>query len=596
MIGIARLKVVYANLRIRHKTFLLIAGLMTLFGASSAAVYQYAFAAYDEELYRQAAKSLQLSSSGIESELLKMERLLFRISTDPQVQTHLRSVAGNSSGYERYVAIDKIQELLPTLGSLDKYVLSLQLFDNWQDEYAAGVHVVRTSEERLRQIVDESAIERGQVRWFKPTTADSALLVARQIRSIASDNFLTPLGTIAIRIDMKAMLADYTRSLNANNGAFVIADEETVLYPEQTEITHSDLGDLLQVNGQYQTALIGDDRYFVTSTSSRYMDWSYVVLTPYEEIFQAVSTVRKTVLIVYAALAALALMAAIRFSMGITKPIDLLIAKMKRVQFGQFDHGEEDEEMAKRKDESGQLHRSFRIMISRIDELINENYLKQLMLKETKLKALQAQINPHFLYNTLDSISWLAKAEGQRQIAEMVQSLGVLLHNSMNHQSPLVTLGEECETIRNYIVIQHIRFEERLCFRMEVPEELQGLLLPKLSLQPLIENAIHYGMETMLETCRIVLRAQIEEGALVIRVLDNGPGLPEDTVEHLRCGELQARGSGIGLRNIDDRIKLMFGEPWGVRIEYRNVGACVALLLPPRREGDEEHVQRVVGG
>src|SRR5690606_4633677 len=178
----------------------------------------------------------------------------------------------------------------------------------------------------------------------------------------------------------------------------------------------------------------------------------------------------------------------------ITRPIESLNAKMKIVQKGNFDlasvSGDEQFPM----DETGQMHRNFRIMISRINDLINENYRKQLAMKESEYKALQAQINPHFLYNTLESINWQAKIGGQKQISQMVEALAYLMRSSINQKEPLVRLAEEKTFILHYITIQKLRFEERLDFRMDIPEDLESCVVPKLVLQPIVENAIQYAL------------------------------------------------------------------------------------------------------
>ena len=144
-------------------------------------------------------------------------------------------------------------------------------------------------------------------------------------------------------------------------------------------------------------------------------------------------------------------------SRGGFEPIERLSARMKRVQLGHFDYSEDQGEPALSKDEAGQLQRNFRIMVQRIEELINENYVKQLAIKDTKFKALQAQINPHFLYNTLESINWSAKMNGQQQISQMVESLGSLLRSSISLKQPLIPLSEELDMINHYITIQKIR-------------------------------------------------------------------------------------------------------------------------------------------
>lgn len=209
------------------------------------------------------------------------------------------------------------------------------------------------------------------------------------------------------------------------------------------------------------------------------------------------------------------------------------------------------------------LHRTYKKMIRRIRELINENVAKQLLLRETELKALQAQINPHFLYNTLESVNWLAKANKQDRISEMVEALAFLLRSAVSFEEQLIPLRKELDIVRSYVTIQTTRFDERLVFHLDVPEELMDAQIPKLTLQPLVENAIHYALEPRIEPCRIAIIARESEGALFLRVEDDGPGMTPDFLEKLRSGQVTTRGQGIGLTNIQERINLTFGTPWG---------------------------------
>ena len=228
-------------------------------------------------------------------------------------------------------------------------------------------------------------------------------------------------------------------------------------------------------------------------------------------------------------------------------------------------------------------------MIQQIDELIHENYSKQLTIKETEFKALQAQINPHFLYNTLESINWLAKGNGQTQISKMVEALGYLLRNSISLKKPLITIEEELNIVKSYIIIQKYRFEERLEFTIEVDSAVLGIEIPKLTVQPLVENAIHYALEPMIDPCKIRIYSIVTNEEFQLIIEDNGPGMDPDILEKLKRGEVKTRGQGVGLSNINDRIKLAYGEKYGVVIESATgEGTKIIIGIPIGKE--ENHV------
>ncbi|MCY8278408.1 sensor histidine kinase, partial [Bacillus inaquosorum] len=210
--------------------------------------------------------------------------------------------------------------------------------------------------------------------------------------------------------------------------------------------------------------------------------------------------------------------------------------------------------------------------------LMEENVEKQLIIKETELKALQAQINPHFLYNTLESINWLAKANQQKQISKMVESLGFLLRNSIHMEKDTVTIQEEADIVLHYMTIQRFRFEERLNFTLDIDEEVKHCLIPKLTLQPLAENAIQYALEPFTRPCAIRLQAKKTKNCVCITVEDNGPGMDERILE-------TSGGRGIGLWNIRERIRLTFGESYDLHIQSeQGKGTRIVITIPCRNE------------
>lgn len=241
-------------------------------------------------------------------------------------------------------------------------------------------------------------------------------------------------------------------------------------------------------------------------------------MTPYDSMFRTISFVKDLVTIIFILILLIGIALGVKLSRSITRPIEQLIKKMRRIEKGDLDNLEEQslgEVPRTSQTEVEHLQRTFKMMIQRIRELINQNYAKQLVIRESELKALQAQINPHFLYNTLDSINWLAKVNRQSQISQMVEALGFLLRSSLSDGTSLITLKSELGIVRSYVTIQRIRFEERLDFQLEVPDEYLDALIPKMTLQPLLENAIHYALEPRVETChiRIIVQESAERGA-----------------------------------------------------------------------------------
>lgn len=573
------LKALYTNLRIKHKMFVLISVIMVVVAVLAIIIQQYAFDFYDQEIYKQSSKALSLSSISIENELKKMEKLTFMLTTDSTIQHYLRSIKSGLSDYDNYVVRLTVKERMVNIGALDKYVLSAQLYDVNDNEYAVGANSVTVYQDRLNLYKQLTAVNKGGNTWITPYSNDKSLIAAREVRSFEQLN-LDYIGTLALRIDMDKLFRDLAKGLNSNDAQLIIMKNNEAVYPEASAFPIDSLA-ALSGNEGYKVIRYEGKQYFVTYIASTYTDWTYYTLIPFDDIFDRVVKVKNTIIIIFAILFIVILLIAVGFANGITEPIERLNAKMKRVQLGNFSYIDEPNERTLAMDEAGQMHRNFRIMVERINELIHENYVKQLTIRDTEFKALQAQINPHFLYNTLESINWSAKLSNQTHISQMVEALGSLLRTSINLKEPLIPLSKELDIINHYVTIQKYRFEERLDFNVDVPEMLLQCSIPKLSLQPLVENAINYGLEQMIDTCTIKIHAYAEHELLFITVEDNGPGMEEQFVAQLLSGEVKTKGSGLGLKNIEDRIKLLYGDAYGLQVESEpNGGTTVKLILP----------------
>ena len=239
-------------------------------------------------------------------------------------------------------------------------------------------------------------------------------------------------------------------------------------------------------------------------------------------------------------------------------------------------------------------------MAEEIDRLVNQVYSVELKEKEAAIKALQAQINPHFLYNTLDMIKSMAELNGALQVSEMIMALSKLFRYATHTDGVLVTIREELENLSSYMTIVNARFGGRIEFAARVPEELLTESIVKVCLQPLVENAISHGLGRGRAGGRIAVTVEKENGIITVTVEDNGGGILPDRLEEIRnrlerkehVEEESGRGH-VGLKNIHDRIRLYYGETYGIVIDsFPERGTVVTLSYPsdggPDRENGKE--------
>jgi two-component system, sensor histidine kinase YesM len=247
-------------------------------------------------------------------------------------------------------------------------------------------------------------------------------------------------------------------------------------------------------------------------------------------------------------------------------------------------------------DEITELGMSFNIMIGRIRELLDAKVKEQENLKKAELRALQAQINPHFLYNTLDTIIWMTESKKTDQVIEIVRALSSFFRISLSKGRDWITIGEEVERTRNYLTIQKMRYRDIVDYQIEVDQGVVGNTILSLVLQPLVENALYHGIKNKREGGTIVVRAkQRNENEVLLQVEDNGIGFSARKLAELQAeleddsGEIRLE-SGFGIGNVNKRIRLYYGRQYGISIqsEYQ-AGTCVTIAIPARRDEAAEN-------
>lgn len=231
------------------------------------------------------------------------------------------------------------------------------------------------------------------------------------------------------------------------------------------------------------------------------------------------------------------------------------------------------------------LSNSFGHMVVQIQELMAKVRNEEITLRKTELRALQAQINPHFLYNTLDSIAWMCEEGRTKDAVEMVNALARLFRISISKGHELIPIAKEVEHARSYLKIQNFRYKNQFTYSFEVEEECLQYYCNKITLQPIIENAIYHGLNRMIDEGRIVVRIYLRDETVVFSVEDNGIGMSEEQCRSILNSE-PGDQTGIGIKNVNDRIKIYFGEQYGLTIQSeQDVGTNVCITMPMVKEG-----------
>lgn len=375
-----------------------------------------------------------------------------------------------------------------------------------------------------------------------------------------------------------------------NKGYIYILDRNGgIIYHPQQQLIYSGMKQemISQVMEAGEPSFVTDDGRLYTISRSERTGWIVVGVSMVSELMHRADAARKIYLVIALVLFMAALALAYLLSDEITKPIKALEKSMKEVERGNFDHAA----LAVREEnEIGHLSRNFNMMTDKIQNLIEQRDREQQIKRKSELKALQSQINPHFLYNTLDSIIWMAEWGKNQEVVRMTSSLAKLLRRSISNEQEAVTVAEETEYTKTYLTIQKMRYKDKLEYEILVDPEVMQEKVIKLILQPLVENAIYHGIKYKEGKGMIRIRGFRQGECLILIVQDDGKGMEADILAHIfEKHTRDTRSNGVGLNNVNERIQLYYGEDYGISFKSSPGKGTEAIITLPfgRKEGSD---------
>jgi two-component system sensor histidine kinase YesM len=414
-------------------------------------------------------------------------------------------------------------------------------------------------------------------------------------RRLVSPMTLKSIGMIVMDVNFKRFQEIAEKVNIGHTGYLYIIDSEGhfVYHPNLLELGSSanfeKLNDILNSeNGSFVTSRVPKE--LLTYSHSSFLDWTLVTSIPYNELIQGTEYIRRAILYIVIITLAIAYLLAFVFVDRITRPVRRLYQYMKRVESGDFS----GHILVESKDEIGMLVHGFNTMVTRLRGLMDEIYFSKLRetelalrQREIELKVLQSQINPHFLYNTLETIRGMALEHSQYDISSIASSMARLLRYNLKNNGQTVSLEEEMRSAEIYLRIQKYRFEHRLVYEMNIPDWAQQQSMPKFSIQPVVENSIIHGIEPTLGIIKITISAILnsEDNSFIVRIQDTGMGISQQTLQNIRRNlkqkDVMADGTNIGIINVHQRIRLLFGECYGISVESQDEhGVVVDIKLP----------------
>ncbi|MCG7377711.1 sensor histidine kinase [Paenibacillus sp. ACRSA] len=391
---------------------------------------------------------------------------------------------------------------------------------------------------------------------------------------------------LLVDINFKQMDELSRRVSLGQRGYVYIIDESAgnIVYHPQQQLMYmglkrENIEQALVATGSYEDESEGQKR-LNTVKSVANIGWKIVGVAYLDEMLTTRQEVNGYLIRVLIVVLVLAIIVSLILSSSLTRPIRRMERKMKAVEQGDFSVELPIEGPL----EVERLSRRFNLMVNKIRALMDEIIHEQEQKRRYELEALQAQINPHFLYNTLNSVVRMVGMSRNEEVVTMITSLSRLFRISLSQGKTIITVREELEHAHHYLTIQQMRFKHKFRFNMEADEETLDCLTLKLVLQPLIENAIVHGIEYDMDEGQIEIRVYQEEANLVLRIMDNGVGMTEEQVSSLLNGNVIVKsgaGSGVAVRNVHDRIQLYYGNDYGLEFASElEEGTTVWIRIP----------------
>ncbi|WP_410511581.1 sensor histidine kinase [Paenibacillus sp. BR2-3] len=546
-------------------------------------------------------------NAALENDVENLQKITYLISFDPGVQSFLKgemkettqATEGTYSGESAEYNIRKFMQGFTTLSSEIAGIMIV----NSQGDFISNEMYTRsgtsiTHEDWYKEAVDNKGIFKiighpyGRAVRSHVDYKESEVVSA--VRAIIDPETQVVQGVVLVDLKLR-VIAETARDVTlGKTGYLTVVDHngEMIYAPQHPFMENIPMKLITETSGITSEKVEGRRLQLIYRTSP-FTGWTTVGVFPMEESAYGVREITFNVVTFVFVVCMLGMTASFYLAYSISRPIGQLMSFMSKAESGDLNV----RYWGNRSDEIGMLGRSFNTMLAQIARLLSLTELQERQKREAELRSLQAHIKPHFLYNTLDTIHWMARSKGSEDIAEVVQSLSRLFRLGLSKGSDIVPLADELEHIMSYLKIQQTRYSSKLAYSVDADPRLQELYVLKLLLQPIVENAIYHGIKERRGPGHISIEVEEREGELYLTVRDNGAGMTRERLTMLQhklesVGEepdsseveqyiTESTGSGYGILNVQARIRLTYGKEYGIHIDSElGTGTTVILRHP----------------
>ncbi|AEE96380.1 sensor histidine kinase [Mahella australiensis] len=555
--------------------FIILALALSIFGAFA---FERASAVIKQQVQASTQQTVIQAKNNLQSYMRDVENVLMKIHVDSTVQNVLGKPQPNN-GFQLNRDIKNLESAILGADIFRKKTSSIQLFAFNKADYPSinlGDSIFSSNDVEQEDWFRRTVEMGGKIYWY---INGRQICSARLIIDVSDPRRV--LGVVNASVDITQFLGGVDRIRIGKTGKVFLVNDDRIIAGTESELTRmlsNEPGFFSTIYENKQGSVfkgLNKNEYLIIYDELIGPKLKVVGTVPTSELVENIGIIRNALFLIAAISLIIAFLSSIFISYKISAPIYALADRMKS-----FDSDQYTKVPVYSNDEIGEIYNSFNKMLERIQQLIDEVNEQSRREKEAEMKALQAQINPHFLYNTLDSINWLAIKAGADDISLMVNSLANFLRFSLNKGREFISIANELEQVRSYIIIQKFRFKNKFDVIYHIHEEVLSYTIIKLTLQPLVENAINHGFDGIEYKGLIEIKAYKDEKYIHLQVNDNGKGADIDSLNKmlLEGGGESMNEMGYGIRNVNERLKLYFGEGCGLYFEDSQYGGITANI------------------
>ncbi|MGG7141854.1 sensor histidine kinase [Clostridium nigeriense] len=531
----------------------------------------------------------------IDNYIKSVENILMYIANSEDIINFLNQSDESNETYELNTLEDRIKRSLEVYTDINSEIFGLLIVNN-DDKYISNELEKKTRDSLTMEIWYKESINESEkvhffskpigrnLRAYKSYSAEDIISISK---AVIDKNTNEPIGVVMADINLKKFDDIIKDNYIGEKGFFYLLDNNNnIVYSPVNPIIYRINSNNFDSNTDSFIRSINNETFKIMYTTSNVTGWKSIGVFSFKDISKDITVMERFTLVIAIATSFLAVFFSLLFTNSIVTPIKELKTLMKGVESGDLDLKFEEE---KYRNEFGELGHSFNHMVSEIKKLINMVYREQRSKRKAEIETLQAQIKPHFLYNTLDTIAWMAEDYNAKDIVNLVGALTKVFRIGLSKGKEVINLKDEIEHINSYLIIQKYRYEDKLSYEINFDKDILDTLILKLITQPIVENAIYHGIKEKRGKGRISISFRKIDDEIIITVEDNGAGIPEEKLENINsmldtsnsfCIDSES-GSGYGISNVNTRIKLTYGQIYGLRYYSKlGEGTKVEIKLP----------------